>query len=233
MIICLGIETGGDRLGVAVVCTDADGQAPRTLAQESHAGRHGQAERLFAMIAAVLARAGLDRREITLLAVTIGPGSFTGIRLGLAAAQGLALGLGCPAVGVSRFETVAACRVAAGAAEAGDGDFLVALVGGATGVFVQRFDAQAQAVAEPETVEGLAAYLSSSPPFKVVSDCDHPLLPGVERLAPDAEGVALAGVRYWLAGVAKPALPWYLRPPSTTPPGPRGAGLSWGRVLRT
>lgn len=231
MIICLGIETGGDRLGVAVVCTEAHGQTPRTLAQESHAGRHGQAERLFAMIAAVVARAGLDRREITLLTVTIGPGSFTGIRLGLAAAQGLALGLDLPAVGVSRFETVAACRVAEAGSAAGDGDFLVALTGGAAGLFVQRFDAQAQAVAEPETIEDLAAYLSSSP-LKVVSDCDHPSLPGVEQLVPEASGVARVGVRHWLAGVAKPALPWYLRPPSTTPPGPRGAGLSWGRVLR-
>jgi tRNA threonylcarbamoyladenosine biosynthesis protein TsaB len=60
-----------------------------------------QAARLLPAIATVLAEARVDRRDITLLAVTIGPGSFTGVRVGLAAARGLTVGLGVPLAGIS------------------------------------------------------------------------------------------------------------------------------------
>jgi tRNA threonylcarbamoyladenosine biosynthesis protein TsaB len=56
------------------------------------------------MLDAVLAEAGKDWRDLTALGVGVGPGNFTGIRLAVAAARGLALGLRIPAVGVSVFE---------------------------------------------------------------------------------------------------------------------------------
>ena len=67
----------------------------------------GQAERLMPLLEAVLAEAGLGWRGLDAVAVGIGPGNFTGIRIAVSAARGLALGLGRPAVGVSTLEAQA------------------------------------------------------------------------------------------------------------------------------
>ena len=69
------------------------------LAGLSEGGRD-QAARLLPAIESVLAEAGVDRREVSLIAVTVGPGSFTGVRVGLAAARGLAVGLAVPLAGI-------------------------------------------------------------------------------------------------------------------------------------
>lgn len=68
-------------------------------------GRHG--ENLFGHIEAALHDAGVSRGEISLIGVSIGPGGFTSLRVGLATAKGLALGLDRPIVGVSSLRTVA------------------------------------------------------------------------------------------------------------------------------
>ncbi len=57
---------------------------------------HGQAEALLPMVERVMGAARLAASMLDLLTVTTGPGSFTGIRVGLAAAKGIALGLGVP-----------------------------------------------------------------------------------------------------------------------------------------
>ena len=67
----------------------------------------GQAERLMPMLEEVLAEGGLVWRDLKAIAVGIGPGNFTGVRISVAAARGLALGLGIPAVGVTRLEALA------------------------------------------------------------------------------------------------------------------------------
>jgi tRNA threonylcarbamoyladenosine biosynthesis protein TsaB len=81
-------------LGIAVV---RDGARLAGLAED---GRD-QAARLLPAIATVLGEAGVGRRDLSLIAVTIGPGSFTGVRVGLAAARGLAVGLGVPLAGLA------------------------------------------------------------------------------------------------------------------------------------
>lgn len=68
----------------------------------------GQAERLIPLIEDVLAEAGVRWADIDLIAVGIGPGNFTGIRIGVSAARGMALALGIPAMGVSQFEIMRA-----------------------------------------------------------------------------------------------------------------------------
>ncbi|MBL4917965.1 tRNA (adenosine(37)-N6)-threonylcarbamoyltransferase complex dimerization subunit type 1 TsaB [Szabonella alba] len=67
----------------------------------------GQAERLMLLLQDLLAGAGLGWGDLTALAVGTGPGNFTGIRISVAAARGLALGLGIPALGVTRLEALA------------------------------------------------------------------------------------------------------------------------------
>ena len=73
----------------------------------------GQAERLVLMLDEVLAEAGVGWGDIGLVVVGTGPGNFTGIRIAVALARGLSLGLNVPAVGVTGFEAVGAdCVVA-------------------------------------------------------------------------------------------------------------------------
>ncbi|SFG47048.1 tRNA threonylcarbamoyl adenosine modification protein YeaZ [Palleronia marisminoris] len=67
----------------------------------------GQAERLMPMVAVLLDRAGVALADLDAIGVGIGPGNFTGIRVAVSAARGLALGAGVPAVGVSGFDLLA------------------------------------------------------------------------------------------------------------------------------
>ncbi|MEJ2000867.1 MAG: tRNA (adenosine(37)-N6)-threonylcarbamoyltransferase complex dimerization subunit type 1 TsaB [Maritimibacter sp.] len=67
----------------------------------------GQAERLMPLLEELLTEAGLGWKELDAVAVGIGPGNFTGIRISVSAARGLALGLGKPAIGVSVLEAQA------------------------------------------------------------------------------------------------------------------------------
>lgn len=87
------IDTSGQRLGLVVL---HDGRVH--LVDEPVA--RGHAEILFDRIAQLLAEAGITYADLDRLAVTVGPGSFTGLRIGIAAARGLALALGIKAVGV-------------------------------------------------------------------------------------------------------------------------------------
>lgn len=94
MTLVLALDCAVSGLGVAVV---RDGACLASLREE---GRD-QAARLLPAVASVLREAGVDRHELSLIAVTTGPGSFTGVRVGLAAARGLAVGLGVPLAGLS------------------------------------------------------------------------------------------------------------------------------------
>jgi tRNA threonylcarbamoyladenosine biosynthesis protein TsaB len=94
MSLVLAFDCAVSGLGVAVV-RDAI-----RLAGLIEDGRD-QAARLLPAIETVLDAAGVGRRDLSLIAVTIGPGSFTGVRVGLAAARGLAVGLGVPLAGLA------------------------------------------------------------------------------------------------------------------------------------
>ncbi|KQR16932.1 tRNA (adenosine(37)-N6)-threonylcarbamoyltransferase complex dimerization subunit type 1 TsaB [Cellulomonas sp. Leaf334] len=89
---------------VAVALTDDAGVL---LAERSDAQQRHHAELLTPMIAAVLADAGVDRRELTSVVVGTGPAPFTGLRVGLVTARTLALALGIPAHGVPSLDAVA------------------------------------------------------------------------------------------------------------------------------
>lgn len=88
-------------------CSAAYFNGDKVVCEIAEEMERGQAERLIPMVREVLNRAQADFKEIDTVAVTTGPGSFTGVRVGLAAADGIALALGLPMIGVSILETFA------------------------------------------------------------------------------------------------------------------------------
>ncbi|MDE2486882.1 MAG: tRNA (adenosine(37)-N6)-threonylcarbamoyltransferase complex dimerization subunit type 1 TsaB [Alphaproteobacteria bacterium] len=98
----LGLDTCLATCSVAVT----DGQ--RVLASAREAMARGHQERLAPMVQALMADAGLPLASIERVGVTIGPGSFTGLRVGVAFAKGMASALAIPAVGIGALEAIAA-----------------------------------------------------------------------------------------------------------------------------
>lgn len=107
MSLVLAYDCAVSGLSVALVRDGA------TLAIHREEGRE-QAASLLPAIAATLEKAGVGAKDLSLIAVTIGPGSFTGVRVGLSAARGLAVALGVPLAGLSTTSVLLA------QAEAGD-----------------------------------------------------------------------------------------------------------------
>ncbi|WP_170573898.1 tRNA (adenosine(37)-N6)-threonylcarbamoyltransferase complex dimerization subunit type 1 TsaB [Ruegeria atlantica] len=91
----------------AAHCAAALLQGESILLSRAEPMSRGQAERLMPLLEEVLAEADCTWRDLTAIGVGIGPGNFTGIRISVSAARGLALGLGIPAVGVSSFDALA------------------------------------------------------------------------------------------------------------------------------
>lgn len=120
----LGFSTSGPYCGAALW---SDGDVIAALHEELP---KGQAERLMPMLEEVLAAVGVGFGDLKAIGVGAGPGNFTGIRISIAAARGLALGLGIPAVGVSVLEALAWGH---------DGPVLASIAAGRGHLYLQRF----------------------------------------------------------------------------------------------
>ncbi len=99
--LVLAFDTSAAHCAAALLSQDT------VLAERQIGMAKGQAERLMPMLNDLLAEAGLEWRDLDAIAVGVGPGNFTGIRISVAAARGLSLALGVPAIGVSLFEALA------------------------------------------------------------------------------------------------------------------------------
>lgn len=103
----LAIDTALEACAVAVLDTEQG-----VLARESKAMARGHAEALMPLIHHVMDRSGYGFSDLHRFAVTVGPGSFTGLRVGIAAARGLALASGKQAVGLTTLSVFAAPLIA-------------------------------------------------------------------------------------------------------------------------
>lgn len=106
----LGIETA------TMVCAAAIASGGKILAEAAVEERNIHAERLMSLIDEVLRQTGVSPQQLDAIAVSIGPGSFTGLRIGLSVAKGLAYATGKPLVAVPTLETLARRAVGLGVA---------------------------------------------------------------------------------------------------------------------
>jgi len=106
-MLILAIDTALDACAAAVLDSDSG----QLIAQESLPMKRGHAEALMPLIAQVMQTARLSFAELDRIAVTTGPGSFTGLRVGISAARGLALAADKPAVGLTTLSAYAAVVV--------------------------------------------------------------------------------------------------------------------------
>lgn len=93
--LILAFDTSAAHCAAALLSGDT------LLAHHAEAMTRGQAERLMPLLQELLADAGITWKDLSAIGVGVGPGNFTGIRIGVSAARGLALGLNVPAVGVT------------------------------------------------------------------------------------------------------------------------------------
>ena len=208
-MLILGLDTCLSSCSVAVL----DGE--RVVASSREVMARGHQERLAPMARQVMAQAGLAFDRLDRIAVTVGPGSFTGLRVGIAFAKGLALALDKPAVGIGTLEALAA--EAAGlvfpAIDARRGQ-----------LYLQAFE-DGRALMAPdalsaEVAAARLAELSQGRPFTLVGSGAALLAdvaPGAAIIAaegPDARHVA----RLAAARAPGPLKPLYLRAPDAKLP---------------
>ncbi|MCP4726014.1 MAG: tRNA (adenosine(37)-N6)-threonylcarbamoyltransferase complex dimerization subunit type 1 TsaB [bacterium] len=97
----LGIETSAGHCSIGFT-----GDGNETL-EETDSRKNSFTESVFRLIGDVLKRSGVDKKDIDGIAVCTGPGSFTGVRVGLSTAKGLAYSMEVPLIGISTFEVLA------------------------------------------------------------------------------------------------------------------------------
>lgn len=190
-----------------------DGQV---LASQSWPMERGQAAALAPLVAELLAQAGLAPADLGRIGITIGPGAFTGIRIGLAFARGLGLALKIPVIGVTVFEALAAARAPADFAPAG---LLAAVDSRRAELFLQAYDAQGRPEGEPRALTPADALDQLGAGRPVMGDGGPAMAAAGFALAPGAglpDPAVVAKLAAGRAADAHPAIPFYLRPPDTS-----------------
>lgn len=216
----LAIDTALDACQAAVF----DSGEERLLAMLSHDMRRGHAETLIPVIADAMKAAGLDYGDLDRIATTVGPGSYTGLRVGISAAKGLAIASGKPTVGITTLAGLSAPLIAedpavpvVAAIDARHGNVYFHMAGAGQRVLLSaRHTSLEEAIqtiaAGPIRITGpAAALLASKWPRHIgtapvsVDVRSKPSIEWVARLAATVEPIR------------SPAKPLYLRAPDVTP----------------
>ncbi|MBI5262893.1 MAG: tRNA (adenosine(37)-N6)-threonylcarbamoyltransferase complex dimerization subunit type 1 TsaB [Bradyrhizobium sp.] len=218
-MLILAIDTALNACAAAVLDTESG----RLIAQESQVMQRGHAEALMPLIGRVIAASSLSFASLDRIAVTTGPGSFTGLRVGISAARGIALAADKPAVGVTTLSAYAAGFVSRN----GEVPVLSAIDARHDHVYFQIVAGDGTELARPQVAfigEAISACRFGAPYLvgnaaNILADRwpkDLPAPVAVDaQPAPDIAWVA------WLGAAAQPELapprPFYLRAPDAKP----------------
>ncbi len=227
-------KAGSPRVALALdsaglTCSVAVSVGEEVVAKARIDTMHGQAEALLPLVDKAMREVGQVPAALDLVVATVGPGSFTGIRAGLAAARGIALATGARLIGVTSFDAVA---VRAARSDCSETRFLlIALESRREDLYIQFFDSHGDALRDPAAImpslfhEAVAATTGANP-LLVAGDAAQRAAAALaqrrdtavlEDSAPDAVGTLLAGLRLLQLGRAVDSpRPLYLRLPDVT-----------------
>ena len=211
----LAIDTAASLCAACVFDTEAG----RELGREVLDLGKGHAEHLIGVIEAALASSGTGYADIGMIAVSVGPGSFTGVRVGVSAARGLALALKVPAVGVTTLEALAAeARFSFP-----DRDIMTVIDAGRGGLYVAVHGADGHEIAPAAllTVEQAVDQARETDPVLVGSGVAAVRASGRQgaegSLAATADILAFARLAAERGLPGRPATPLYLRAADAKP----------------
>ena len=200
--LILAFDTSAAHCAAALLSGD------EVLSQRLEPMHKGQAERLFPLLEEVLAENGKDWSDLNAIGVCTGPGNFTGVRISVASARGLALSLRIPAVGISKLEAMAYGTT---------GRMTAVLDARRERVYSQSFD-DSQALGPPQMSALLDIYdqLEAGKAVRVIKDeaLDIPNAQAVEGIA---QAVARLTSERYKQEHPRPA-PLYLRAADAAPP---------------
>ena len=218
-MLILSIDTALDACAAAVLDT-----AGGVIARESQPMKRGHAEALMPLIARVMKASGIGFAELDRIAATTGPGSFTGLRVGLSAARGIALAAGKPVVGVTTLTAFAAPVVS----ENGAHPVISAIDARHDHVYFQVLGDDGRSLIKPKVApiaEALEAARFGTPHLvgnaadilaaRWPADAPPPFRID-QQPAPDITWVAWLGAA--VNPESSPARPYYLRAPDAKPP---------------
>lgn len=180
---------------------------------------HGQAEALVPAIEQTLSEAGTSYADLDRIAVTLGPGSFTGVRVGLATARGLGTATGCPVIGIATTEVIAA-----EARQITTGPIAVAIDARRAEVYLHRFNEEGVAIDKPVCLlPDVAANQLGKDTWALAGDGAERIMehagPSVTHVSPTVPSAAILAE---LAAAQTPGdrspRPLYVRPPDAAVP---------------
>ncbi|WP_417827298.1 tRNA (adenosine(37)-N6)-threonylcarbamoyltransferase complex dimerization subunit type 1 TsaB [Thalassospira sp.] len=212
----LAIDTASTSLSTAVLI---NGEVKGELYEDME---RGQAEHLMGFIAKTLESAKVSFDDLDGIAVTVGPGAFTGMRIGLSTARALGLARKIPVVGVSSLEAVA---YGVSERDQQGRNILVALDSKRNEIFAQAFDGKKRPLSTPECVAPRQALMMAPPGDTLLAGDATPRLLTAAAHAPDtfydctapglprAGNVARIAAERWESGENLAPVPLYLRAP--------------------
>ncbi len=189
-MITLGINTSLSTAEVVVLKND------NILAMDTDTQPFSQATSITSLLHNVLLDSHISFKEVDLLACSIGPGSFTGIRIGLAAAKGLKMALQKPLLGINIFEAIAYGYK--------DEAISVLIDSLRDDFFCQQFNEQGQTLTEPFLIE------------KDNFDSLSGRLIYAEEQENITSNLCFIAQNKYRANISSPALPMYIRPADVT-----------------
>jgi tRNA threonylcarbamoyl adenosine modification protein YeaZ len=211
-VLLLGLDTATPAVTVAL----HDGGQP--LAQLVTVDAHRHAELLTPAIAKVIADAGASQRDLTAIVAGVGPGPYTGLRVGLVTARVLGAALGIPVYGLCTLDAIAAD------VDANGGDFLVATDARRRELYWARYDSAGRRTIGPEVAKPVEIPTDGLPAAgegpmlypEVLPDGRSPAYPAAATLCRVAVAALAAGDP---DKILLPPEPLYLRRPDAREPG--------------